>query len=180
MSLIPKIENRQTRYHPNLPRCLELLVWLAKRAERHRNPSEPPWGEVTLLLVGNRTSAGTHRTVFDRHGPTDVITMRYAPMPGLGTETSGELIVNIERAVEEGRKRAPRGWTPAHELALYIAHGLDHLTGADDADDTSRRRMRARELRWVRAADRAGLLHRLLRVRAARTAADGKAGARAR
>lgn len=119
---------------------------------------------MTLLLVGDRASAGAHRAVFNRQGPTDVITMRYAPMPGLGHETGGELIVNIERAVAEGRKRISRGWTPSHELALYIAHGLDHLTGADDATPANRRRMRARDVRWVRAADRAGLLRGLLRV----------------
>ncbi len=128
--------------------------------------------------MGNRASAGTHRAVFDRHGPTDVITMRYAPMPGLDTETCGELIVNIERAVDEGRKRVPRGWTPAHELALYIAHGLDHLTGADDTDSAGRRRMRARELRWVRGAERAGLLRGLLHVRGAAPATDAKARTR--
>jgi rRNA maturation RNase YbeY len=116
--------------------------------------------------VGHAASAGAHRAVFGDDDPTDVITMTYAPMPGMDVGASGELVVNIERAVEEGTRRSRNGWTPAHELALYIAHGVDHLTGADDANPADRRRMRARELTWVRSAERRGLLRNLLRVEA--------------
>lgn len=121
-----------------------------------------PWREVLVLLVGHAASAGAHRAVFGDDDPTDVITLTYAPMPGLDVGASGELVVNIDRAVDEGRKRSRSGWTPSHELALYIAHGVDHLTGANDAEPGDRRRMRSRELRWVRSAERRGLLRDLL------------------
>ena len=45
-----------------------------------------------------------------------------------------------------------RGWSPDNELLLYVAHGMDHLSGADDADDADDAgymRMRRRELRWM-------------------------------
>jgi len=65
--------------------------------------------------------------------------------------------------VAEGFKRKrPRNWSTAHELALYLAHGIDHLTGATDDSPLARRRMRTREMNWVRSAERRGLLHDLL------------------
>jgi rRNA maturation RNase YbeY len=162
----PKVENRQNRHDPNLDRCRELLAWFIRCARRVRPADAVPWSEVLVLLVGHAASAGAHRAVFGDDDPTDVITMTYAPMPGMDVGASGELVVNIERAVEEGTRRSRNGWTPAHELALYIAHGVDHLTGADDANPADRRRMRARELTWVRSAERRGLLRNLLRVEA--------------
>jgi len=163
---LAKIENRQKRYHPNPERCRVLLEAFLRRARRLLPAETTPWSEVTVLLVGHRAIAGAHRAVFGKHGPTDVISMMYSQMPGLDVGSSGELLVNVERAVEEGRKRARKStWSPSHELALYIAHGVDHLTGADDATPADRRRMRAREIRWVRSAERSGLLRGLLRVR---------------
>ncbi|MBN1558429.1 MAG: rRNA maturation RNase YbeY [Lentisphaerae bacterium] len=76
--------------------------------------------------------------------PTDVLSFRYPPLPGEAEEAGGELFVNVQRALE----RAPRA--PSRELALYLAHACDHLAGHDDADDAARRRMRRRELRWLR------------------------------
>ena len=55
---------------------------------------------------------------------------------------------NLERARAEGRGR-PGG--PARELALYLAHGLDHLAGADDDVPARRRAMRRRETAWLDA-----------------------------
>jgi len=67
---------------------------------------------------------------------------------------TAEIIVNVVRAQEEGKKRSRRGkWSAKHELALYIAHGIDHLTGADDAIPAERKKMRRREMRWVRGLD---------------------------
>ncbi len=160
-----KIENRKTRYRPNPDRSRRLVEWFVRHARRVLPPGATPWQEIAVLFVGNRSILAANRAVFGRNRPTDVISLMYAPLPGLEMAGSAELLVNVERAVEEGRRRARTRWDPSHELALYLAHGVDHLGGADDAVPGERRRMRARELRWVRAADRAGLVRGLLRVR---------------
>jgi predicted dehydrogenase len=49
-----------------------------------------------------------------------------------------------------------RGWSAAKELLLYVAHGMDHLSGADDLESADRARMRRRELAWMRDYARAG------------------------
>ena len=45
---------------------------------------------------------------------------------------------------------------------VVIAHGIDHLSGADDATPRERRRMHRRELRWLERAHQLGLLGTLL------------------
>ena len=47
-----------------------------------------------------------------------------------------------------------RGWSAAKELFLYVAHGMDHLSGADDHAPCDYAAMRRRELGWLRALER--------------------------
>ena len=84
---------------------------------------------------------------FGLHVQTDVVAQAYAAVPGVCAETA-ELILNAERARIEGRRRLGG---PARELALYLAHGLDHLAGHDDDTPARRRAMRRRELAWLDA-----------------------------
>ena len=85
-----------------------------------------------------------------KHEATDVISFYYEPIPGEDERACAELIVNVERAIEEGDRR--KGWSASRELALYIAHGCDHFSGADDSTTAGRNRMRRRELRWLKDA----------------------------
>jgi ssRNA-specific RNase YbeY (16S rRNA maturation enzyme) len=82
-------------------------------------------------------------------------------VPGERDLLSGDLIVNLDRAVQEG----PRQKGIDYELALYIAHGLNHLSGADDDTPETRRKMRATETAWLRAAAKEGLLENLVERR---------------
>lgn len=113
-----------------------------------RTPAERPWQEVTVHLLDDAGIASVNRAVLGHEGTTDVITQRYEPIPGEAGGLVGELFVNVALA----RRAAPRrtGWSADRELALYLAHGCDHLTGADDATPRERARMRRRELAWLR------------------------------
>jgi ssRNA-specific RNase YbeY (16S rRNA maturation enzyme) len=62
------------------------------------------------------------------------------------------VFVNAERARAEGLRRGG----VADELALYIAHGCDHLAGASDRTPAGRARMRRREQAWLAEARRLG------------------------
>ena len=104
--------------------------------------------EVTIVLQDDADSDAAHRAVMDVAGATDVITQRYDSMPGEEPGVYGELYVNVERAVAAALARAD--WGPEKELLLYVAHGMDHLAGEDDFDESGRRRMRRRELGWLR------------------------------
>ena len=137
------LQNRQKK-HPvdrvALRRTLVRLVACLPLREKAM------WKSVTVLLVDDRESGRIHGATFGDPAPTDVITLRYRD---LDTEAiDGELIVNVECAHREGERRA--GWGFERELALYFAHGLDHLCGNDDDTPASRRHMRQRELRWLK------------------------------
>jgi len=113
------------------------------------------------VLHGDRASAAAHAAAMGVRGPTDVITLRYDASPL--SPARGELLVN---PVEAARAAAARGgpdgpallpgeeklpWSADAELALYVAHGFDHLAGSDDASAADFRAMRRRELRWLAA-----------------------------
>jgi len=92
--------------------------------------------------------AEVNRTLFRREGPTDVIAVRYDPVPGEGPGVSGDILVNAERAL---RSAAQRRCSPDYELLLYIAHGLLHLAGEEDRTPAQKRRMRRLEQTVLRA-----------------------------
>ncbi len=120
----------------------------AAAAQRWSRP-ERPWQAVTVYLLHDAQSAEVNDAILGHEGPTDVITQRYDPLPGEEAGLIGELYVNLDEAL-----RASATWktTFEEEVVLYIAHGCDHLTGADDATPVERAAMRRRDLRWMRAA----------------------------
>ena len=110
-----------------------------------------PFRAVTVILQGDAFSAEVHEAINGAKGPTDVITQCYDAMPGEEEGIYGELYVNTDQALRVAPKR--RGWSPAKELLLYVAHGMDHLSGADDLKPRDYDRMRRRELRWLNESE---------------------------
>ena len=106
-----------------------------------------PFRAVTVILQDDAFSAEVHEAINGAKGPTDVITQRYDAIPGESEGIYGELYVNTDQALRVAPKR--RGWSPAKELLLYVAHGMDHLSGADDSKPKDYDRMRRRELGWM-------------------------------
>lgn len=104
------------------------------------------WEEVTLLLTDDIGMTRFNREFFGKDRPTDVISFRCEPVPG-EPGTTGDLIVNVDCAVREG----PRHDGIHTELALYIAHGFNHLSGANDDTPARRATMRRTEMRWLKA-----------------------------
>lgn len=145
-------------------RLAETLAGWAARAAARRGQTVD-FGDVVLGFVGPAAIARIHRQALGLPGETDVITLAYAAAPG--TPACAEIFVNPALAFRRGTDRAALDltaaerrlpWSPDHELALYIAHGFDHLSGADDADSAGFAAMRRRELVWIRRADGLGLV----------------------
>lgn len=144
------VANQQKVCRLNAAGLRLLAVWLAGQARLKL-------GSLEILLTDDAGIVRANGAVFRRDYVTDVISLAYPPLPG-EQGGAGELIINVELAAREGARRAGG---PGHELALYLAHGCDHLAGADDATPRQRAAMRRRELRWLRAASRTRLLHAL-------------------
>jgi probable rRNA maturation factor len=136
--------NHQTQWKVNEPAMRKLTEFFLLKAGKCRGIQ---WGEVSLVLVDDAGSRAINKAHLGHDYPTDVISFNFDPIPGDPvTGACGEIVVNLSQAHRLGRRY---GGT-AHELALYIAHGCDHLAGEDDKTPAQRQRMRRRELRWIR------------------------------
>jgi len=102
---------------------------------------------LTLILTDDDASANFNQRLLCHDGATDVITQSYAPLPGEVSGLIAELYINLHFAWRIGNTAA--GVSPNRELLLYIAHGLNHLCGHDDATPAQRRAMRRRENAWL-------------------------------
>ncbi len=107
------------------------------------------WREVVVHLVDDRRSAEAHVAIMGIDGPTDAITQAYDAIPPEEPGLYGELFINFDQAVRAAPSR--RTWSREKELLLYIAHGMDHLSGADDNSPGDYSRMRRRELSWLKS-----------------------------
>lgn len=114
--------------------------------------------DLSIALTDDAGIAPLNRQFVGHTGPTDVISFLLATPPGHVAAT-GEVIVNVEQALREARRRRI---DPSRELAWYLAHGIHHLTGADDSTPAQRAAMHRVERRWVAAAAKQGLLEHLL------------------
>ncbi len=169
-----KVSNRQRALRPDPERIRNLLAYFWTRASVGEGPDQgrkpqsrsgrgasrlaPPrvsaqLGEIQLLLTDDSGIIRVNQSVFEKSGTTDVITLAYPALPGQASGRA-EIFVNVEPAMREGARRAGT----ACELALYVAHGCDHLAGGRDDTPARRRRMLERERRWVLKAKELGLL----------------------
>jgi rRNA maturation RNase YbeY len=140
------ILNQQKNHPIQIQQLKRLTEWLGKKLESATAPDR--WSEVCVVLVDNEGITQTNREYFEKNRPTDVISFRYDAVPGENTAWSGDLMINVDRAAQVG----PEHKGCDYELALYVAHGFDHLTGAEDDTDTKRKNMRATETAWLHEA----------------------------
>jgi len=113
---------------------------------------------VVLILTNDAGITQLNAEYFGKNRPTDVISFRYDPIPGESNQWSGDLIVNLDRVIQEGPLR--KGID--HELALYIAHGFDHLAGSEDDTPEKRAIMHQTEEKWIQQATQEKALDSLL------------------
>ena len=140
-----RLYNRQRALTVRPAPFRRLVQTLARRAFPADRPA--PFGELAVVLTDDARMPDYKAGCFGVRVQTDVVVQAYAAVPGAGAAPA-EIVLNAERARAEGRRR-PGG--PARELALYLAHGLDHLAGAEDNTPARRRAMRRRETAWLAA-----------------------------
>lgn len=145
------IANEQAR-RASAPRLRRLAQWLLARAT-DLSPALA-LDELSLALVDDVGIARVNERFLRHAGPTDVISFAYP------AARSAEIVLNVQRAIEVA---GPRG-DASRELALYLAHGIQHLAGRDDATPAQRRAMWRVQSAWLRGAARAGLAGQLIRT----------------
>ena len=109
---------------------------------------------VNVHVIGDEEMTQAHVDHLGTPGTTDVITFDLAgDGPGAECEedVDGEILVNGQLALREAEER---GHAPETELLFYVAHGLLHLLGYDDASPEDRDAMLALQARYLASAGR--------------------------
>ncbi len=102
---------------------------------------------ISLVLCGDATIQALNRQFLGHDYPTDVLSFPLnAPMPD-GHRLLGEIVISVETAERNARRyRQPS----ERELLRLVIHGTLHLLGYDDSTPENRRRMRQKELAYLR------------------------------
>jgi probable rRNA maturation factor len=136
----------------------------------------PARATVTLTLSDDAELAALNAEHMGKDGPTDVLSFPLLPPsafpPHLGQDSAlreatppfplppgetphlGDIIVSVERAIEQaqggaGGQTSDVRWAPDDELRLLITHGALHLCGWDHAEASEAAAMRALERRLL-------------------------------
>ena len=152
-----EITSRQTACRVRPARLKRLTAHFMQQVEA-RTPGRR-WHAIHVVLTDDAGIARVNERFLKHSGATDVISFSYRPIAGGADGLDAEILVNVQRAQDLG----PRFGGVSGELALYVAHGCDHLSGANDRTAEQRRRMRRRERRWLRESDALGLMTGLIR-----------------
>ncbi|MGA0333681.1 MAG: rRNA maturation RNase YbeY [Kiritimatiellia bacterium] len=137
-----EILDQQSLYRLDETRLVSYCDWVMEQVSALA--PEFQWQELSVVLTDD-SIRDLNREWFGKDTVTDVISFAYTE-----PEASGELIVNVQQACEEGKLRKSPDW----ELALYLAHGCHHLMGAEDDTPARKKNMLALETRWVDKAFR--------------------------
>lgn len=109
------------------PRIERIVSETLKRWARSTAPGRAA-AMIDVTCVRDREMARINRRWLDHRGATDVITFPLTP-PGTWP-VEGQIVVSIDTARREARRRCI-DWRI--ELTRYVAHGMLHLLGFDDA-----------------------------------------------
>jgi probable rRNA maturation factor len=145
-----------------------LREYLHKALRLHRHSLT----DFSIALVGADQMASLHRQFLKIDGPTDVMTFEMDHNPA-GRCVSGEVVICVPVARQQARAQGTR---MQNELLLYAIHGLLHLTGYDDRDESSFRRMHAREDQLLQAMG----IGKVFRSEPVRSGSPAKQGRRKR
>ncbi len=128
---LPKIfvHNRQRKTAVDRRALERFGRWAVPLAAQERGLGLTTLDEIHVLLISDRRIAQLHARFMRISGPTDVITFQH-----------GEIFVSVETALRQAKAHLT---SLAHELQLYLLHGLLHLHGFDDRTLAARKRMYA-------------------------------------
>jgi probable rRNA maturation factor len=101
-------------------------------------------GQLSVAVVGARAMSTLHERFMAQSGPTDVLTFDLDTEPDAG-HIEAEIVVCTDVARRNARSRGGTLKAAREELALYLVHGILHLSGYDDHTPTDFTRMHRRE-----------------------------------
>ena len=101
--------------------------------------------EIVLLFVSNQKIRAINRKYLNKDHSTDVISFDYecgGKNPSFKELFLGDIIVSTDKALQNSIEY---GTTFFEEVALYVIHGILHLSGYNDTSKLERATMRRKE-----------------------------------
>lgn len=105
----------------------DVAVQMVAALAVHEDHSLAHLATLEVALVDDDTSARVHMDFMDLPGPTDVITFHH-----------GEIVIGAEVALRQAEEY---GEPLGREILRYFVHGLLHLAGHEDSEETDRKVM---------------------------------------
>lgn len=115
---------------------LKRLARTVRRGEKLRS------GDLSIAFVDRATMRKANRRFLRHDYDTDVLAFP------LESPMLGEIVISTDFAVKEARTR---GLPVLEEVFRYLVHGILHLAGYDDHSPGAKRKMWARQERYLRA-----------------------------
>ena len=131
-----RLLNRQRKKRINLQKLQRFATQALTELPVQRQPGKPP-EEINIVFVSDTRIARLHRKYMSIDGPTDVINFHH-----------GDVFIAVETAAKQAKEFRT---SFEYELELYIAHGLLHLCGFEDASQAGRRKMQREQERLLAA-----------------------------
>jgi probable rRNA maturation factor len=102
--------------------------------------------EIAIHFISTSSICKLHQEFFNDPAPTDCISFPYDPAGSPGCFL-GEVFVCPETARDYVEKK---GKDVYEEVMLYIVHGILHLLGWDDLEESDRKKMKKEERRVMK------------------------------
>ena len=137
------VHNLQRKIHVNVAALHKFAAKVLRHCLQLRKRKQTDLQElreVFVWLISDRRMSLLHRQFLGQTGPTDVLTFRH-----------GEIFVSAETARRNARRF---GNSLLREVRLCIVHGLLHLHGFDDRNETGARKMKILQERILARASR--------------------------
>ena len=132
-----ELVNRQTRHAVDRSRLLDAARLVLEGEGISR-------ATLSIAVVSDRAIRPLNRRYLQHDYATDVLSFLLDSGPGW---LDGEIILSADTAATQ----APQyGSSEQAEMLLYVIHGALHLVGYDDTTPTARKRMLARQRRYLR------------------------------
>ena len=106
---------------------------------------------LSIVLADRETVWAVNRDWLQHDYPTDVVSFVLDEEAQARGKIDGEIYVDLDMAAE---RAAEFDATPEQEALRYVAHGLLHLIGYDDATNEERAAMRALEDHYLASSMR--------------------------
>ena len=101
--------------------------------------------ELNVYFVDEKTICEIHQEFFNDPSPTDCISIEIDG-PDQSPRHLGEIFISTKAAIDFAKKNNEETY---QELTLYLVHGILHLLGYDDLEETLEQKMRLAEKRQM-------------------------------